>query len=121
LPFFGEKIGVFLKNQCYDHIFAKTCSSLSKKREYFRQCFGENILKIITSVPGANPMYDRGLLCRRFKKTYIQHNKKHNAFLKQKIFFMKFFDRIDQTLPPGTDVMIFKIFSPKKSAEKSRF
>jgi hypothetical protein len=60
LPIFGEKIGVFLKNQCYDHnfqrflpifgkksaffsktnvmitIFAKTSSSLSKKRQYFR-------------------------------------------------------------------------------------
>jgi hypothetical protein len=57
---FGRKIGVFLKNQCHDHnflrfstifgekigvflktnvmitIFAKTCRSLSKKRQYFR-------------------------------------------------------------------------------------
>jgi hypothetical protein len=51
-PIFGEKIGVFLKNQCYDQFFSQTSSSLSKKRQYFRWIFGENILKIITSVPG---------------------------------------------------------------------
>jgi hypothetical protein len=33
-------------------IFAKTSSSLSKKRQFFAKFFGENILKIITSVPG---------------------------------------------------------------------
>jgi hypothetical protein len=32
-------------------IFAKTSNSLSKKRQFFAKCFGENILKIITSVP----------------------------------------------------------------------
>jgi hypothetical protein len=39
LPIFGEKFGVFLKNHCYDHIFAKTSNSLSKKRQNFRQIF----------------------------------------------------------------------------------
>jgi hypothetical protein len=38
---FGRKIGAFLKNQCYDQIFAK--SSLSKIRQYFRKIFGENV------------------------------------------------------------------------------
>jgi hypothetical protein len=33
---FSAKIGVFLKNQCYDQIFSKTSCSLSKKRQYFR-------------------------------------------------------------------------------------
>jgi hypothetical protein len=33
---FRQKNGVFLKNQCYDQIFAKNKSSLSKKRQYFR-------------------------------------------------------------------------------------
>jgi hypothetical protein len=38
-------------SQCYELIFSKTSSSLSKKRQYFRQFFfGESILKIITSV-----------------------------------------------------------------------
>jgi hypothetical protein len=41
---FGEKIGVFLKNQCYDKILAKASRSLSKKRQYFfANLFGENI------------------------------------------------------------------------------
>jgi hypothetical protein len=37
LPIFGERNGGFLKNQCYDHNFAKTNSSLSKKRKIFRR------------------------------------------------------------------------------------
>jgi hypothetical protein len=41
--FSAKKIGVFLKNQYYDQIFAKTSCSLSKKRQYFRYFFGENI------------------------------------------------------------------------------
>jgi hypothetical protein len=27
LPIFSEKIGIFLKNQCYDNFFAKTSST----------------------------------------------------------------------------------------------
>jgi hypothetical protein len=49
---FRRKIGVFLKNQCYDHIFVKTSCSLSKNAVFFAEFFGENILKIITSVSG---------------------------------------------------------------------
>jgi hypothetical protein len=52
--FSAKKIG--LKNLCYGHIFAKTSGSLSPKRQYFADFSGENLLKIITSVPGANPM-----------------------------------------------------------------
>jgi hypothetical protein len=49
---FGEKFGVFLINQCYDQIFSKSSSSLSKKiANNFAKFFGENIFKIITSVP----------------------------------------------------------------------
>jgi hypothetical protein len=33
---FDEKIGVFLKNQCYDHCFSKFSFVLSQKRRYFR-------------------------------------------------------------------------------------
>jgi hypothetical protein len=32
LPIFGDKSSVFLKNQSYDQIFAKTSSSLSNKK-----------------------------------------------------------------------------------------
>jgi hypothetical protein len=48
--FFGEKFGVFVKNQCYDQNFAKTSSKLRKNANFF----GENIFKIITSVPGVD-------------------------------------------------------------------
>jgi hypothetical protein len=36
LPIFGEKIGVFLKYQCYDQFFSKCSFVLSKKRQFFR-------------------------------------------------------------------------------------
>jgi hypothetical protein len=43
-----EKNGVFLKYQCYDHIFAYFSSVLSQKRQFFVEFFGEIILEIIT-------------------------------------------------------------------------
>jgi hypothetical protein len=49
-PIFGEKIGVFLQNQFYDQLFSKFSFVLSQKRQFF----GENILKIITSVPDSS-------------------------------------------------------------------
>jgi hypothetical protein len=53
LPIFGKKIGIFLKNQCYEQKFAYFSFVLSQKRQFFFAIFfGENILKIITSVPG---------------------------------------------------------------------
>jgi hypothetical protein len=33
---FGEKIGVFLKNQCYDQNFAEFSFVLIQKRQFFR-------------------------------------------------------------------------------------
>jgi hypothetical protein len=50
-PIFGEKYSVFLKNQCYDSNFVKITSILTKNA-IFHHLFGENIFKIITSVPG---------------------------------------------------------------------
>jgi hypothetical protein len=44
-PFFLRKIGVFLKNQCYDPFFKKIAIALAKKRRKI----GDNIYKIITS------------------------------------------------------------------------
>jgi hypothetical protein len=52
ITIFCEKIGVILKSQSYDQIFAKTSSGLSKNVNIFTKFFGENILKITTSVPG---------------------------------------------------------------------
>jgi hypothetical protein len=52
MTIFCDKIGVFLKNQCYDQIFAKTSCSLSKKTPIFSLNFSAKIiLNIITSVP----------------------------------------------------------------------
>jgi hypothetical protein len=52
---FSAKNGVFLKYQCYDQLFSKFSFVLSQKRQFFAKNFAENILKIITSVPGRNP------------------------------------------------------------------
>jgi hypothetical protein len=40
-PIFGEKIGVFLKNQCRDQIFAKTSSFSKKNTNIFAKCLGD--------------------------------------------------------------------------------
>jgi hypothetical protein len=36
LPIFGENIGVFLKNQCYDQLFSKFGFLLRQNRQFFR-------------------------------------------------------------------------------------
>jgi hypothetical protein len=51
--FSAKKMSFFSKTNVMITIFAKTNRSLSKKRQIFLYFFGENILKIITSVPGA--------------------------------------------------------------------
>jgi hypothetical protein len=43
--FSAKKIGVFLKNQCYDQIFAKTSCSLSKKTPIFSLNVSAKIFK----------------------------------------------------------------------------
>jgi hypothetical protein len=43
LTIFGEKIGVFLKNQCYDQNFAKFSLILSQKRQFFPLNFSAKI------------------------------------------------------------------------------
>jgi hypothetical protein len=62
---FWLKIGVFLKNQCYDQNFAKFGFVLSQKTPIFPRFFGEKFFKIITSVPGPNPtttIYNAGVV-----------------------------------------------------------
>jgi hypothetical protein len=75
LTIFGEKIGVFLKNQCYDQNFAYFIFVLSKNTNFFAEFFGENILKIITSVPGLHEQQKRfyffasaSFFCRKSSK-----------------------------------------------------
>jgi hypothetical protein len=57
IAIFGENIGSFLKNKCYDSIFAKISSILTTSPSFSCKNFGENIFKIITSVPGINVKY----------------------------------------------------------------
>jgi hypothetical protein len=42
LPIFGEKIGGFLKDQCYDQIILKFGFVLIQKRQFFRKNFWRN-------------------------------------------------------------------------------
>jgi hypothetical protein len=51
---FSAKKWRFLKNQYYDQIFGIIWLCYESKTPIFSQFFGENILKIITSVPGKN-------------------------------------------------------------------
>jgi hypothetical protein len=67
---FAAKNGVFLKNECYDPFFHNTGSFVLSKNRHF---FGENIFKIITSVPGgesiSRPIYPQAEtrpLCHTF-------------------------------------------------------
>jgi hypothetical protein len=54
---FRRKNGVFLENQFNDPNFAKTSSVLSEKRKFYHNFFGENIFKIITSLPLVDVMF----------------------------------------------------------------
>jgi hypothetical protein len=45
LTIFGEKIGVFLKYQCYDQLFSKFSFVLSQKRQFFSQNFSAKIFE----------------------------------------------------------------------------
>jgi hypothetical protein len=49
--FSAKKLAFFSKTNVMITIFAKTSSILNQKRHFFANFFGENILKIITSVP----------------------------------------------------------------------
>jgi hypothetical protein len=57
ITIFGEKIGVFLINKCYDQNIAYFSFVLSQKRQFFAEFFGKNIFKIITSVPGGSELH----------------------------------------------------------------
>jgi hypothetical protein len=73
--FSAKKLAFFSKTNVMITIFAKTSISLSKKNaKIFAKFFGENILKIITSVPGLL-LLDRGhpVLLHRRARILRQH------------------------------------------------
>jgi hypothetical protein len=49
---FSQIMAFLLKNQCYDHFLHQLAVFSFGKANFFAQFFGENIMKIITSVPG---------------------------------------------------------------------
>jgi di/tricarboxylate transporter len=61
-------MGIFLENQCYDQIFAKASSSISKKRQIVAKFFGENIFKTITLVHGQVNVLKTGIFQRFAQK-----------------------------------------------------
>jgi hypothetical protein len=74
LPIFGEKIGVFLKNHRYDHIFAKPSCSLSKKHQFFHEIFRRKFYLIITSVPGTDVMIIKMFSPKKWQKRRFWSN-----------------------------------------------
>jgi hypothetical protein len=50
-PIFGEKTGVFLKNQFVINVYDKIALICVKNPNIFAKSFGENCLKIITLTP----------------------------------------------------------------------
>jgi hypothetical protein len=72
--YFRRKNGVFLKIQCYD----KKLQNLALFRVKNANCFGENILKIITSVPG-HPAWRYSQCTQVLEKTFILSGMKNVA------------------------------------------
>jgi hypothetical protein len=48
---------------------SKSSFILSQKRHFFAKCFGENISKIITSVPGSVAAWSSGIRCHATEET----------------------------------------------------
>jgi hypothetical protein len=87
---FGKKIGVFLKNQCYDHFFQNLALFWVKNANFFAKFFGENILKIITSVPGHPAVEVKWHFLRWLFLSLLQLKKKEKVGKwKQQYFVLK--------------------------------
>jgi hypothetical protein len=101
ITIFGEKIGVFLKNQCYDHYFLQKIAVVwAKNAKFFAKFFGENIFKIITSV--ADRLDLKSLKCVMLDSWNIDY---------ECLLWTE----------QGPMLWFLKIFSPKNSAKKLAF
>jgi hypothetical protein len=67
--FLAKKLAFFSKTNVIITIFPKTSSSLAQNANFFAKCFGENILKIITSVLG-HPGSRLKQLLRKISRTW---------------------------------------------------
>jgi hypothetical protein len=99
--FSAKIIGVFLKNQCYDHIFAKTSSSLSKNGNIFAKFFSENIFKIITSVTGFTISFGNFQACPLHPGEDWQEDKKLNLILSKVQEHQQSLRENGSSLPPS--------------------
>jgi hypothetical protein len=66
-PIFGEKIGIFLKYQCYDELFSKSSFVLSQKRQFFRKNVWRKYLKNHNIGPRAMDVRTRERTTSRMK------------------------------------------------------
>jgi hypothetical protein len=103
LPF-GEKIGVFLKNQCYDQNFAQFTFVLSQKRQFFSLNFSA---KIFFKNHNIGPRWVWEKVAQNIAKlisSKLQHN----------LTMVKICDisAILRTLPPVNNCPIRPIWSP---------
>jgi hypothetical protein len=71
-PILGEKIGVFLKNQCYDQFFPKLSFVLSQKCEFFRQIFRRKYLKNHNIGPRSGEFSHVGLFACLLLAVFLQ-------------------------------------------------
>jgi hypothetical protein len=71
LTIFGEKNGVFSKTNVMIKLLHNLALFQVKNANFFAKIFGENILKIITSVPGIVISFD--LQALRFKLVGVRH------------------------------------------------
>jgi hypothetical protein len=76
LPIFGKKIGVFLRNQCYDQKLAYFSFVLSPKRQFFRRIFRRKYFKNHNIGPGFVShkcyLHETQILCRAASRSVAQ-------------------------------------------------
>jgi hypothetical protein len=83
LPIFGEKIGVCIKNQCYDQHFAYFSFVLSQNANFFAEFFGENIFKNHNTGPRLGEISPFG---KKLTLIMIPFCRAFNFYLKMRIF-----------------------------------
>jgi hypothetical protein len=64
-PIFGKKLAFFLNTNIMIKLFQNFALFSVKNENFFAKFFGENIFKIITSVPGCASLSKTAIVCRR--------------------------------------------------------
>jgi hypothetical protein len=107
--FLAKKLA-FFKYQCYDQLFSKFSFVLSQKRQFFAKFFGENIFKIITSIPAlvdnlkciwnfCPDQGDRGsMLWSQFSAISANFRRKNWRFSQKPMLWSQFFAKTSSSL-----------------------